>query len=39
MKKLICLILCAVMVFSLCACGAQPKTPAQETPTEPEIKD
>ena len=39
MKKTICVLLAVVMVFSLCACGAQPETPAQETPAEPEIKD
>lgn len=27
MKKLICLVLCAAMLFALCACGAQTDTP------------
>ena len=35
MKKLTCLVLCAVMLFALCACGAQPEAPAQETPAAP----
>ena len=34
MKKLICLVLCAVMLFALSACGAKTETPAQETPAQ-----
>lgn len=34
MKKLICLILCAAMLFALCACGAQQEKPADETPAQ-----
>lgn len=34
MKKLICLALCAVMLFTLCACGAKTDPPAQETPAQ-----
>ena len=34
MKKLICLALCALMLFALCACGAKPEAPAQETPAQ-----
>ncbi len=34
MKKRICIVLCAVMLFSLCACGAKPEPPVQETPAE-----
>ena len=36
MKKLICLGLCVVMLFALCACGGQTAAPAQETPAAPE---
>ena len=34
MKKLIALLLAAVMVFALCACGQQPSAPAAEKPAE-----
>jgi hypothetical protein len=34
MKKLICLILCAVMLFALCACGAEPEAPATPEPVK-----
>ena len=34
MKKLICLILCAVMLFALCACGAKPEAPATPEPVK-----
>lgn len=33
MKKVICLVLCAVMLFALGACGAKTETPAQGTPS------
>ena len=33
MKKLIALLLAAVMVFALCACGAKTEAPAAEAPT------
>lgn len=39
MNKLICLVLCAAMLLTLCACGAKTETPAQETPAEPEVKE
>ena len=41
MKKLICLVLCAVMLLALGACGGKKETPAQETPAaqEPEARD
>ena len=32
MKKLIALLLAAVMVFALCACGAKTEAPAAEAP-------
>ena len=35
MKKLICLILCAVMLLSLCACGGTKKTESNETTAPP----
>ncbi len=38
MRKLICLAICAVMLFSLCACGAKTQTPAQETPAQETAK-
>ncbi len=34
MKKLVCLAICAVMLFALCACGAKTNPPAQETPAQ-----
>lgn len=41
MKKLICIVLCAVMLLALCACGGKKEQPAQATPAaqEPEVKD
>ena len=41
MKKTICVLLAAVMLFTLCACGAKPEAPAQETPApgEPENRE
>ncbi len=41
MKKTICVLLAAVMLFALCACGAKPEAPAQETPApgEPENRE
>ncbi|MBO4392566.1 MAG: hypothetical protein J5816_04605, partial [Clostridia bacterium] len=32
MKKWICLIVCAVMLFSLCACGTETENGANDTP-------
>ena len=34
MKKLTCIVLCAAMLFAMCACGAKTETPAQETPAQ-----
>ena len=36
MKRLVCIVICAVMLFALCACGAQPAASAQETPAAPD---
>ena len=40
MKKLIALLLAAVMVFALCACGAKTEAPAAEAPAakKPAVK-
>ena len=35
MKKLVCIAICIVMLFALCACGAKTEAPAQDTPETP----